>query len=97
MPQRSKRPAWTFVTSHGVVLLEVMRSPDATVKQIAAGAGVTERQAHRILADLVSEEYLVRQRIGRRNHYRVNGSQKMRHPAASGHRIGELLATLESR
>ena len=97
MPQRSNRPAWTFITSHGVVLLEVMRSPDATVKEIAAGAGVTERQAHRILADLVAEEYLLRERVGRRNHYRVNGTLKMRHPAASGHRVGELLATLESR
>jgi DNA-binding IclR family transcriptional regulator len=95
--QRAKRPEWAFITSHGVVLLQVMRSPNATVKQIAAGAAVTERQAHRILADLVAEEYLVRERVGRRNHYRVNGTRKMRHPAAAGHRVGEFLATLESR
>ena len=94
MPQR---PDWTFITSHGVVLLEVMRAPDATVKQIAAGAAVTERQAHRILADLVEEGYIVRQRTGRRNHYRVNSGRKMRHPAAAAHRIGDLLEALETR
>jgi DNA-binding MarR family transcriptional regulator len=97
MEQRAKRPEWTFITSHGVVLLQVMRAPNATVKQIAAGAAVTERQAHRILADLVAEDYLVRERVGRRNRYSVNGSRKMRHPAAAAHRIGELLSALESQ
>jgi DNA-binding MarR family transcriptional regulator len=94
MPQR---PDWTFITSHGCVLLEVMRAPDATVKQIAAGAAVTERQAHRILADLVEEGYIMRERIGRRNHYRVNSARKMRHPTAAAHRVGDLLEALETR
>jgi DNA-binding MarR family transcriptional regulator len=97
MEEQAKRPNWTFITSHGVVLLEVMRSPDATVKQIAARAAVTERQAHRILADLVAEDYIVRERVGRRNRYRVNGARKLRHPAASDRRISELLSALQSK
>lgn len=90
-----ERPAWTFITSHGLLLLEVSRSPDATVKELAQRSGVTERQAHRILGDLVDEGYVVRTRIGRKNHYRVNSEQPMRHPAAAASRIGALLAALE--
>jgi len=82
------------VTSHGVVLIEVFRTPEATVREISERAGLTERQAHRILGDLVSEGYLVRERVGRRNRYRVNVTQPMRHPAIAAHRIGELLAAL---
>lgn len=88
------RSNWTFITSHGSVLLQVARSPDATVRQIAEGAGLTERQAHRVLADLAEEGYIVRERVGRRNHYRVNGDRPLRHPAVASHRVGDLLAAL---
>jgi DNA-binding IclR family transcriptional regulator len=82
------------VTSHGIVLIEVARNPDATVREIAARAGLTERQAHRVLADLVEEGYVVRERLGRRNRYRIESSRRMRHPALQEHHIGELLQTL---
>jgi DNA-binding MarR family transcriptional regulator len=83
------------MTSHGVVLIEVSRSPEATVRQIAERAGLTERQAHRVLADLVSEGYIVRERVGRRNRYRVDQSRHMRHPTVADTQIGELLAALK--
>jgi DNA-binding MarR family transcriptional regulator len=93
----SERLPWAFVTSHATVLIEVTREPDATVRQLAERAGVTERQAHRILADLATEGYIVRERRGRRNHYRVNHTEPMRHPSLSAHRIGELLDALQSQ
>lgn len=92
----SERPTWTFITSHGSVLLEVSRNPDATVRELAERSAVTERQAHRILADLVAEEYVVRERRGRRNTYRVNPARPMRHPSVADHRIGDLLDALRS-
>ena len=76
------------------MLVEVARTPDATVRELADRAALTERQAHRVLGDLVDEGYLVRERIGRRNHYRVNENRPMRHPSLSTHRIGELLGVL---
>jgi len=88
------RTDWTFITSHGSVLLEVARTPNATVRELAERAGLTERQAHRVLADLAEEGYIVRERVGRRNRYRVNGTRHMRHPSIAGHRVGELLAVL---
>ena len=82
------------MTSHGIVLIEVFRSPEATVREISERAGVTERQAHRILGDLVAEGYVARERVGRRNRYRINETRLMRHPALAAHHIGELLAAL---
>ena len=89
-----QRPAWTFLTSHASVLLEVAREPQATVREIAERAGLTERQAHRVLADLVDGGYLERQRVGRRNHYRVDRARPMRHPSVSDRRVGELIEAL---
>jgi DNA-binding MarR family transcriptional regulator len=86
---------WTFVTSHAVVLLEVARAPDSTVRELAERAQLTERQAHRVLSDLVDEGYLDRERVGRRNRYRVNGSRPMRHPSVRTQRIGDLLDVLK--
>jgi DNA-binding MarR family transcriptional regulator len=85
---------WTFLTSHASVLLEVARTPDATVREIAARSDLTERQAHRVLADLEDEGYILRERVGRRNHYRVNEHAPMRHPTNTQHDIGELLGAL---
>jgi DNA-binding MarR family transcriptional regulator len=86
---------WTFVTSHAVVLLEVACAPDSTVRELAERAKLTERQAHRVLSDLVDEGYLDRQRVGRRNHYSVNGSRPLRHPSVRTQRIGDLLDVLK--
>jgi DNA-binding MarR family transcriptional regulator len=87
---------WFFVTSHAVLLIEVSRTPDATVRELAGRACLTERQTHRVLNDLVDEGYVARERVGRRNHYRVNDGAQMRHPAIKSHRIGELLSVLKS-
>ena len=88
---------WAFVTSHGAMLIEVARTPDATVRELAERAGLTERQAHRVLGDLVDGGYVERERVGRRNSYRVNESAPMRHPSVSMHRIGEMLEVLTRR
>lgn len=88
------RRTWAFVTSHGAMLVEVARTPDATVRELAERAMLTERQAHRVLADLVEEGYLARERVGRRNRYRVNHGAAMRHPSVASHRVGELLEVL---
>ena len=90
------RPNWSFVSSHGTVLIAVARHPDATVKEIADRVTLTERQAHRVLSDLVGEGYVKRERVGRRNHYAVDTSRNLRHPSLAGHQVGELLEKLVS-
>ena len=87
-------PRWLFLTSHGLILVHVSGNPDATVRSIAEHVGVTERQAHRVLADLVEAGYLERSRVGRRNHYRIDEKVRMRHPEHAHHEVGELLRAL---
>jgi predicted HTH transcriptional regulator len=89
--------SWGFLTSHAFVLIEVTRNRDVTVREIAEGAELTERQAHRVLADLVDAGYVVRERVGRRNHYHVDGERPMRRPAMSAHPVSELLTALKPR
>lgn len=90
----SARTEWTFMTSHALVLIEVARTPDSTVRELAARAGLTERQAHRVLSDLVEDGYVERDRVGRRNRYRIDQAKPLRHPSVHEHRIGELLEVL---
>jgi Winged helix-turn-helix DNA-binding len=86
---------WRFLSNHTQVLLCLQRDPDVRFRDVAQMVGVTERAAQRIVADLIESGYVERERIGRRNHYRVNADIAMRHPAQGGHEIGELLRLLE--
>lgn len=88
-----ERP-WRFVTNHTQVLLTIARNPDIRMREIAGIVGITERAAQRIVGDLTDAGYIECTRIGRRNHYTVNRSIKMRHPAQDNHEIGELLDVL---
>jgi DNA-binding MarR family transcriptional regulator len=88
--------SWTLLTGHGHVLVEIARDPGARVRDIAAAAGITERTAQAIVADLESAGYITRTRAGRRTRYTVNPDSVFRHPAQEGHRVGpflDLLAT----
>jgi hypothetical protein len=87
---------WTFLTNHGHVLLLISRDPDIRVRELAGRVGITERAAHRIVADLVGAGYLSRTRVGRRNRYVVHPELPLRHPIERTHNIGELLDVLGS-
>ena len=87
---------WTFLTNHGHVLLLISQDPDIRVRQLAGRVGITERAAHRIVADLVGAGYLSRTRVGRRNRYMVHPELPLRHPIERTHNIGELLDVLGS-
>jgi len=86
--------SWRFLSNHTQVLLCIERDPDVRFRDIAQMVGITERAAQRIVADLIESGYVESDRIGRRNHYRVNTDIAMRHPAQEGHDIGELLRLL---
>jgi hypothetical protein len=92
--EKSRDGAWTLLTGHGHVLVEIARSPDARLKDIADVAGITERAVQAIVSDLEAAGYLTRQREGRRNRYIVNPDCLFRHSAQDGHRVGPFLALL---
>ena len=86
--------SWTLLTGHGHVLVEIARDPGARMRDIAAAAGITERTAQAIVADLEAAGYITRTRTGRRVRYTVNRDSLFRHPAQQGHRVGPFLALL---
>ena len=86
---------WRFLSNHTQVLLCIQRDPNVRYRDIAQMVGITERAAQRIVADLIDSGYVESERIGRRNHYRVNADIAMRHPAQEGHDVGELLRLLK--
>jgi len=72
--------SWTFLTNHAHVLLCLAADPDLRIRDAAARVGITERAAIRIVRDLEEGGYLIRERIGRRNHYRLRLEHELRHP-----------------
>jgi len=75
---------FTFLTNNALVLIQISRDPRATVRTIAQRVGITERGTHKILRQLIGGGYVVRRRIGARNHYIVNPHRTLYH-ANLGH------------
>lgn len=88
------KQSWTILTNHGHVLLLLYRNGDLRQRDIARLVGITEGAAQRILSELDETGYIDVERVGRRNHYRVNVSLDLRHPVEAGHCIGEILERL---
>jgi predicted transcriptional regulator len=82
---------WTFLTNHGHVLVCLARDPHARLRDVAALVGITERAVQQIVADLERDGYLVKQKVGRRNHYRIRRSGRFRHPLESRLRVGDFV------
>jgi DNA-binding MarR family transcriptional regulator len=64
--------SWSFITNHAFVMIYVVCNPESTVREIAAGIGVTERATLAILRELDQQGIINRARDGRRNTYSVN-------------------------
>ncbi len=91
-PQSAEGPAWTFLTNHAHVLICIARDPGIRTRDLAVLIGITERAVQRIIADLVAEQYLIRERHGRRNRYVVRHTLHLRHPIEAQRRVIDLLA-----
>jgi hypothetical protein len=75
---------WTFLTHHARVLLEIARDPQARVRDIATGIGITERAVQGIVSDLHQSGYVTIERVGRRNQYKLNLDAHFRYPTEAG-------------
>ena len=63
---------WGFLTNHALVLIYIGRQPESTGLEIAQAVGITERATRRIVDDLEAAGYISREKVGRRNRYRVD-------------------------
>lgn len=85
---------WSFLTNHARALLFVAANPDARLRDLADGLGVTERTAYGIVLDLSEAGYVVKQRDGRRNRYLVQDHLPLHDPVSRQRTIRELLDLL---
>jgi DNA-binding transcriptional ArsR family regulator len=81
---------WKFLTNHAHVLLCVAHEPEIRLREIADAVGITERAAHRIIAELEEGGYITRERKGRRNLYCFHPDAVMRHPNLQNSLLGDL-------
>lgn len=85
------RPVWTFLSNHGHVLVALGRDPDARMRDVAESVGITERAVQQIVRDLVSDGYVSKTKVGRRNSYTVNASSTFRHDLERNVTVGAFL------
>ena len=83
--------SWTLLSNHGHVLVCIANDPHMRLRDVAEQVGITERAVQRIILDLEKAEMLRREREGRRNRYRINAQQPLRHPLEQHHTVGELV------
>ena len=76
------------------MLLCITSDPEIRLRDVAASVGITERAAQRIVMELEEAGYLERERVGRRNRYRLHTDQPLRHPMDRDHWVSELLTVL---
>ena len=85
---------WSFFTNHARVLICISRDPGLRLRDLAAALGITERSAYAIVTDLAEAGYVVMEKDGRRNRYRVEAELPLPEPVTQERTIGEVLGVL---
>ncbi len=70
---------WGFLTNHALVLLELGRHPNSTLREVALAVDLTERAVIVILRALDDDGVVSRWKDGRRNRYTVDLRAVMYH------------------
>lgn len=90
---RVKRP-WSLLSSHGLVLVTIVRFGDLAVPEICEKTGLSRSTVLNVLKDLDKEKILRVRRVGRRNTYALEKDATFRHKVVSDAQISELLKAL---
>ncbi len=72
LPRGASPANWTFLTNHAHVLIVLSQKPSVVLREVALKVGITDAAVQRIVQDLEEGGFLIREKIGRQNHYRVN-------------------------
>lgn len=86
--------AWGFLTNHARALLCIAHDPGVRLREIASTLDITERAAFGVVTDLVDAGYVLKNRDGRRNRYRVQVDQPLPEALLRQRTVGQLLALL---
>ena len=90
-PSAAPGRSWTFLSNHAHVLVCLARDPDTRLRDVADEVGITERAVIKIVGELEECGVITRCREGRRNHYEIDPSIRLRHPVEENRTVGSLL------
>ena len=79
------------------MLVCIAHDPGLRLRDIAEHVGITERSAYGIVADLADAGYVVKEKDGRRNRYRVEAHLPLPDAGVRKASVGEVLAVLVDR
>ena len=85
---------WSFLTNHARALICIAHDDDLRLRDIAELLGLTERTVFDIVNDLTEAGYVVKEKQGRRNRYRIQHHLPLRQAIGAEPTIGELLEVL---
>ena len=88
---------WTFLTNHAHVLILLSQDSSLVLREVALRIGITERAVQRIIADLEHDGFIEREKVGRKNQYRIQSKRALRHPVESHRSIGDLIELIGSK
>jgi DNA-binding IclR family transcriptional regulator len=74
-------PGWSFLTNHARALACIAHDPGVRLIDIASTLGITERNAFSIVTDLTNEGYVIKEKDGRRNRYRIEAKAPLHETA----------------
>ena len=74
----NKKRKWTFITNHAVVLTILARNEKMTAREIAIEVKITERTVIKIINDLIDSGYVLKEKVGRTNHYKIVQKKPLR-------------------
>src|SRR6478609_2378736 len=77
---------WGFLTNHAQALLCIARDPGVRLREIATTLG--------IVADLVDAGYVLKDKDGRRNRYRIQSDQPLPEALLRQRTVGQLITLL---
>jgi len=91
---RQPTTEWSFLTNHARALVCIAHDPGVRLRDIAYSLSITERSAFGIVTDLTSAGYVVKQKDGRRNRYRIQAHLPLPEDIGRERTIGEVLDLL---
>ncbi|MGO9344656.1 MAG: helix-turn-helix transcriptional regulator [Acidimicrobiales bacterium] len=85
---------WSFLTNHARALVCIADDPGVRLRDIATTLGITERTAFGIVGDLTEAGYVIKDKDGRRNRYRIQAHLPLPDALGRDRTIGEVLKLL---
>ena len=86
--------SWSFFTNHARVLICIARDPGVRLRDLAVALGITERSAYGIVTDLAEAGYVLKEKEGRRNRYRIQKELPLPESISGERTVGEVLGLL---